>query len=216
MNFKKASLKNKFHSINLKNMKWIFLINIFFLSNSIHAQNSIWNKDSLTAFQKKYVQDHEVVGEADKKYFHFFPVSKKYNVKSSFTKIIDTVGFTMKTSANTLKHFFKYGKLSFLIDGITHQLFVYQSKELMAVEKYKNYLFIPFTDASSGDESYGSGRYIDLTIEYIQQNILWVDFNKAYNPYCAYSPNYKCPIPPKENFLKVAIRAGEMNFGKGH
>lgn len=197
-------------------MKWIFLISIFLLSYSLLAQNSSRHKDSLIAFQIKYVKDHEVLGEADKKYFHFFPVNKKYTVKSRFTKITDTVGFTMKTSANTLKHFYKYGLLNFKIAGKPYQLFVYQSKALMQQEKYKDDLFVPFTDATTGDESYGSGRYMDFLISDIKDDFLWVDFNKAYNPYCAYSPNYRCPIPPKENFLKLAIRAGEMNYGKGH
>jgi hypothetical protein len=198
-------------------MQKIFLLTLtFILCNNTFAQKKDLYVESIKAYQKKYVATHEVVHKKDKKHFHFFPISSNYNVNCTFEKITDTVGFTMTTSAKTLKHYFKYGRLEFTIDGTQYHLFVYQSSDLMQTEQYRNYLFVPFTDATTGDESYGSGRYLEFYIADIQNNILHLDFNKAYNPYCAYSPNYKCPIPPKENFLPVAIKAGEMNFGKAH
>ena len=198
-------------------MQKVFLITLtFILCNNTFAQKKDLYVEYIKAYQKKYVATHEVVPKKDKKHFHFFPISSNYNVTCTFEKITDTVGFTMTTSAKTLKHYFKYGRLGFTIDGTQYHLFVYQSSDLMQTEQYRNYLFVPFTDATTGDESYGSGRYIEFYIADIQNNILHLDFNKAYNPYCAYSPNYKCPIPPKENFLPVAIKAGEMNFGKAH
>jgi uncharacterized protein (DUF1684 family) len=90
----------------------------------------------------------------------------------------------------------------------------------MALKKqkeYKKYLFIPFRDLTSGKESYGGGRYIDTEIPAGETLIL--DFNRAYNPYCAYSHRYSCPIPPEENTLKVEIRAGEkvpVGYDKQH
>ncbi len=85
----------------------------------------------------------------------------------------------------------------------------------MAVAEYKDQLFLPFTDLTSGEESYAAGRYIDLIFDDILDNKVIIDFNKAYNPYCAYvSGKYNCPIPPRENSLNVAILAGEKNFGK--
>ncbi|HMJ48503.1 MAG TPA: DUF1684 domain-containing protein [Ferruginibacter sp.] len=180
------------------------------------AQKSDSYARSIQAWQKNYVITHEVVKQKDKKYFHFFPVNKALNVSCIFEKITDTIGFTMKTSANTLKHYYKYGKLNFKISGKDHHLFVYQGRDLMQSKKYRDYLFVPFADETSGDETYGSGRYLEFYIRDIKNNKLQLDFNKGYNPYCAYSPDYKCPIPPVENFLPVAIRAGEMNFGKAH
>ncbi len=185
------------------------------LCGNVFAQKDFYTK-SLKIYQKDYVANHEVVVKNDKKYFRFYPISNKYNVVCTFEKIIDTVGFTLTTSAKTLKNYFKYGRLDFTIDGNICHLFVYQSKDLMKQEKYKDYLFVPFTDATTGDETYGSGRYLEFFMKDIHENTLRLDFNKAYNPYCAYSPNYKCPIPPKENFLNIAIKAGEMNFGKPH
>ncbi len=194
-----------------------FLLLIFLLvSNIVFAQKNDVYVKSIKAYQKNYISQHEVVKAADKKYFRFFPINKDLNIECRFEKLIDTVGIFMNTSANTLKDYFVYGRLHFTYDGKECHLNVYQSKSLMLLEKYKHYLFVPFTDLTSGEESYAAGRYLEYQIPDIQHNQLVVDFNKAYNPYCVYSTGYKCPIPPKENNLNIAIKAGEMNFGKGH
>jgi uncharacterized protein (DUF1684 family) len=186
------------------------------ISGFASAQKKDAYTESIKSYQKNYVESHEVVQGKDKKYFHFFPVNKSYQVTAYFERIFDTLGFTMPTSAGTVKYFYKYGRLDFLIDGREYLLFIYQGKDLMQSEQYKDYLFVPFTDATSGDESYGSGRYLEFYKNDILQDSLLLDFNKAYNPYCAYATGYKCPIPPKENRLSIAIKAGEMNFGKAH
>jgi uncharacterized protein (DUF1684 family) len=180
------------------------------------AQQKDHYVDSIKAYQKNYIETHEVVKKKDRKYFRFFPINIEYDVKCRFEKISDTIGFTMKTSANTLQHYLKYGKLDFQVEGKACQLFVYQSTSLMKTEKYRDYLFVPFTDATTGDESYGSGRYLEFNIPDIRNNVLDLDFNKAYNPYCAYATGFHCPIPPRENHLDVSIKAGEMVFGKKH
>ncbi len=189
---------------------------IIFCGSAFAQKNDFYAK-SIKAYQKNYVDNHEVVQDKkEKKYFHFFPISNEYNVPAYFEKIYDTVGFTMNTSAGTKKYFYKYGRLDFMIDGKECLLFVYQGKELMQTETYKDYLFVPFTDATTGNESYGSGRYLEFYKKDIQGDSLQVDFNKAYNPNCAYSTGYKCPVPPRENMLPIAIKAGEMNYSKQH
>jgi uncharacterized protein (DUF1684 family) len=187
-----------------------------FISGLVFAQKKDFYVESIKAYQKNYVDSHEVVKGKDKKHFHFFPVNKAYNVSSYFERIFDTVGFTMPTSAGTVKHFYKYGRLDFMIDGKECLLYVYQGKELMQTEQYKDYLFVPFTDATTGNETYGSGRYLEFYKKDIINDSLQLDFNKAYNPYCAYATGFKCPIPPRENRLTISIKAGEMNFGKSH
>lgn len=183
---------------------------------TVTAQSTDFYTASIKAYQKKYTTEHEVVKKKDAKYFRFYPITPAYNVNCRFEKLADSIGFTMKTSANTLQHYFKYGKLTFKLSGETCILYVYQSKELMKTEKYRDYLFVPFTDKTTGDESYGSGRYLEFFIPAIINQSLQLDFNKAYNPYCAYAKGFHCPIPPKENNLPIAVKAGEMNFGKHH
>jgi uncharacterized protein (DUF1684 family) len=170
--------------------------------------------DSIRAYQKTYVDTHEIVGKDDRKYIQFYPVDKNYCINAAFKKIDDKEGFDINTSSGKKSLYYKYGVLTFKLHGTVLRLYVYQSASLMKKETLKLYLFVPFGDATSGFESYGGGRYIDLSISDIKDNHVILDFNKAYNPYCAYTTGYNCPIPPLENMLTVAIRAGEKNYGK--
>jgi uncharacterized protein len=196
----------------MKQLLCAFLLQVIFCG-SIAAQDKVYT-DSLKKFQQKYVQEHEVVTGSNKKLFRFFPVNKKYLVRCSFEAVKDTVGFFMKTSGMTRTKYYNYGKLSFTLDNTPLQLFVYQSQKLMNTPEYADYLFVPFTDATTGDKTYGSGRFIDLRLGDIKNNTVLLDFNKCYNPYCAYASGYNCPVPPKENRLTVAIKAGEKVFPK--
>lgn len=168
-------------------------------------------------YQDKYVKNHEVVKGKDKGHFHFFAPDGKYRVTARFERIYEAQWFNMPTSANKFKGHRVYGILHFTINDTALKLHVYQSQDLMINKKYADYLFVPFTDKTCGFETYDNGRYIDLMIQDVESGSCILDFNKAYNPYCAYvSGIFNCPIPPKENDLPVAIRSGEMSFGKGH
>ena len=174
-------------------------------------------EDSLKTFLKEYVRNHEVVKGGDKKFMQFYPVNKSYRVVAKFKPSASGEWLTFKTSGTKNKVFKLYGTLSFLLKGKTCELNLYQSQELTTNPEYKNYLFLPFTDLTTGKETYGSGRYLDLTTTEIEKGKLVLDFNKAYNPYCAdVSGVYNCPVPPKENALPVAVKAGEKAFGKKH
>lgn len=174
-------------------------------------------KDSIDTYLKKYVNEHEVVTGKDKDLISFFPVDEKYKITCQFERTPNSQWFRMESSGQIKRNYRTYGIIHFKINDATVTLNIYQSQELMTTTQYRDHLFIPFTDATSGEETYESGRYIDLDISDIKNNKLIVDFNKAYNPYCAYvSGKYNCPIPPAENRLNVAIRAGEKAFGKHH
>ena len=188
----------------------IFTISI--LTGTSHVQESYTAQ--LKKFQATYVSNHEVVTGKDKKYFRFFEIDSLYRINASFEKINDNIGFRMKTSGAVTKHYYRYGRLSFKLGDSLLHLTIYQSKDLMTNEQYKDYLMIAFTDLTTGDESYGSGRYLDFIMGDIKNNTLTIDFNKAYNPYCAYATGFNCPLPPKENNLAVSIMAGEKAFAK--
>lgn len=117
----------------------------------------------------------------------------------------------MNTSTKKPQHYRKYGELRFQLNGKQRRLSVYQSLALLKVPEYADYLMVPFTDKTNGFSSYGGGRYLDLRFADVQSGRVLLDFNKAYSPYCAYSTGYSCPIPPAENQLPVAIRAGVMS-----
>lgn len=151
--------------------------------------------------------------EADFKVFKeldFFPLNDKFVVKAQFIRTKKEKVFNMKTTSTRLPKYKKYGELHFSIDGILYQLNVYQNLELIKRKEYKDYLFLPFSDLTNGKESYIGGRYIDMRIQDSKEWI--VDFNKAYNPYCAYNHKYSCPIVPLENDLNIAILAGVKKF----
>ncbi|HET7897436.1 MAG TPA: DUF1684 domain-containing protein [Flavisolibacter sp.] len=192
-------------------MKNLFLAFLLLLSATVFAQKSY--EDSIKAFRDNYVQTHEVVKGENRKAMQFYPVDKNYRVSATLTKSNESNWITFPTSAKLTKAFKVYGLLSFAINGKPFRLNVYQSQELMAKDEFKNYLFLPFTDFTTGDETYEGGRYLDLSTKDIHNNTLVLDFNKAYNPYCAYeSGKYNCPIPPGANALPVAIRAGEKKY----
>ena len=153
--------------------------------------------------------------QEDFKYLRFYEPNEKFKVECKF---VPTKGkpFELPTSAGKTKTYVKFGELKFEIDEKKYKLAVYQSLGLKIIPQYRDYLFIPFKDLTNGKGSYGGGRYLDFRMKQLEGEKIYLDFNKAYNPYCAFSEGYSCPIPPKENHLKVAIEAGEMNFEKNH
>ena len=193
----------------------IFLLVAFFLFVNISfAQNKTY-KDSIESYFKKYVREHEVVKGKDKERMSFFPVNEKYRLTCKFERTPNSQWFRMESSGPVKRNYRVYGLIHFRINDTPVTLNIYQSQDLMTSKEYKDHLFIPFTDATTGEETYESGRYIDLDIKDIVGDTYAIDFNRAYNPYCAYvSGKFNCPIPPAENRLIVAIRAGEKAFRK--
>jgi hypothetical protein len=140
----------------------------------------------------------------------FYPIDEKFIVEAKFVRTPKEKVFKMKTSTTRLPEYKKYGELFFQIDGKSFKLNVYQNIELSKKEGYEDYLFLPFSDLTCGKESYIGGRYIDMRIP--KTNTVTIDFNKAYNPYCAYNHKYSCPIVPLENDLPIEILAGVKKF----
>lgn len=191
---------------------WVFVS--FLLTTSSFAQNKSYI-DSINTYLKKYVKEHKVVTGKDKELMSFFPVDEKYRINCRFERTPNSQWFRMESSGQVKRNYRTYGILHFKIGDTAATLHIYQSQDLMTTTQYRDHLFIPFTDATSGEETYESGRYIDLEISDITNDKFIIDFNKAYNPYCAYvGGKFNCPIPPAENRLQVAIRAGEKTFKK--
>ena len=112
----------------------------------------------------------------------------------------------MQTSTGTVASYWRWAKVRFEVDGREVELTIFR-------DAGSGGLFLPFVDARAGRETYGAGRYLDLHA--LEDGRLLVDFNYAYNPYCAYNERWTCPIPPTENRLEVAIAAGERVFADG-
>ena len=177
--------------------------------------------ESMAKHRQEYKDDflknaNSPLKQADLTYLDFYEIDSTFKVKSSFMQTTDKATFKVPTSDGKQKEYFKYGTLTFTLKGQIQQLNVYRSLALLKMPQYKNYLFVPFKDPTNGTETYGGGRYLDLQTTDIQVDAFVLDFNKAYNPYCAFSNGYSCPIPPQANHLKVSIEAGEKIFKKEH
>ncbi|MFK7748102.1 MAG: DUF1684 domain-containing protein [Kordia sp.] len=142
----------------------------------------------------------------------FFPINNTFKVTATFKRTPNSPIFKMPTSTDRKPEYRRYGIATFTLNGKEFSLEIYRNQKLMKTEEYKNYLFLPFTDETNGFASYGGGRYIDLEIP--KGDTIEIDFNKSYNPLCAYNDKYSCPIPPRVNFLKTEINAGVKAFDK--
>lgn len=144
----------------------------------------------------------------------YFAPDLAYRVKTRFERIKGSKPFEIQTSnPNRDKTFVPYAKLYFTLQGKDQVLTAYKNLELPPIGKYKDHLFLPFTDLTSGESTYGGGRYIDLTIP--KEEYFVLDFNLCYNPYCAYrSDGWSCPIPPEENFMEIEVPAGVKAYEK--
>ncbi len=142
----------------------------------------------------------------------FFSPDTNFRVWARLEQTPQALPFDMPTNTFDSTRERVFGLLTFQLEGETHRLEVYQSPDLIEQEGYEDYLFLPFTDRTNGETTYEGGRYIDLRIP--DSDSILLDFNRAYNPYCAYNPSYSCPLVPKVNHLEVEVRAGVKRFAK--
>ena len=140
----------------------------------------------------------------------FFPIDEKYIVKAKFIKLKKQKPFDMPTTTARKHKYIKYGELHFTIDSKEMVLTLYRNIGLYKRKGFRDYLFLPFLDATNGIDTYGGGRFLDMKVP--KSNEVIIDFNKAYNPYCAYNPVYSCPIVPLENELPIEIKAGVKKY----
>jgi uncharacterized protein len=135
----------------------------------------------------------------------YFDPDPSFRVEVSLQRYSNPASVMMVTSKGSRQLFNRVGHFDLVLDGKEVRVQAYQS-----AGRDEPSIFIPFRDATSGKESYGAARYLDLEVEHDDNYAL--DFNYAYNPYCAYSEDYVCPLPPQENWLTVPISAGEKKY----
>lgn len=169
--------------------------------------NASYKDASKSPLKKKDLKDF--------KGLDFFPIDSSFIVTAKLVKTENAPTFQMATTTDRKPLYKEYGVLKFNLKGQDLQLTIYQSQDDLRDEKYKDYLFLPFTDNTSGEESYGGGRYMDvLTTDEKSDGTIVLNFNNTYNPYCAYNDRYSCPLTPRKNHLDVDIKAGVKVFEK--
>ncbi len=195
-------------------MRYSFFLLLFLSFQHLYAQQFA---TEIQEHREKYKADflnnpQAPLKAADFGHLHFFDADSNYRIVSTVTLLKNQKVFHMPTYDGTSKEFIRYARIKFKLGDQQLELTLYRNMALAINPAYKDYLFLPFTDLTNGKESYGGGRYLDLRISDIQNEQLIIDFNKVYNPYCAYSDGYRCPVPPEENDLAVAIVAGEKMY----
>ena len=172
---------------------------------------------SITEYRDAYLHDlmrhpQSPLTEEALAHISYFKPDKSLAVTARIEEVKDAKPFDMPTYSGETKPYITYGKLHFTIGGKACALTVYQQARYPKVPGQDSHLFLPFKDQTNDLSTYGGGRYLDLQVTDIEDGYIEIDFNKAYNPWCAYADGYRCPIPPPENHLDLEIRAGEKTY----
>jgi uncharacterized protein (DUF1684 family) len=138
----------------------------------------------------------------------YFPPDPKYKVTATLTPVRDKKVVTLTTNDGKEDRYSEYAHAEFDLGGHHNKLLIL---EIIETGPSRGKLFLAFGDETSARETYGAGRYLDVN-KVSGSNTLTLDFNKAYNPYCAYTSTYSCPLPPAENLLAIPILAGEKTY----
>jgi len=205
--------------MKLMKMKRIILIFLLGSITNTFAQSS----DKIKSIEEFQVQinadfknpDESPLSAKDLKNFEgleFFDVDTSFVLTAQFVRTPSEAPFAMPTTTNRKPVYVKYGEVYFQLKAKTIKLNIYQNQELIKKPEYVDYLFLPFTDETNGETTYSGGRYLDIRIP--EGDSIILDFNKAYNPYCAYNGKYSCPVPPSENHLADEIPVGVKTYGK--
>lgn len=138
----------------------------------------------------------------------YFEPDPRYRIIADLVAVKDRKSVVLGTNDGKEQRYLKYAYAEFNFDGVQNRLLIL---EIMDQGPFRGKLFLAFGDETSAVDTYGAGRYLDVA-KVPGSTTITLDFNKAYNPYCAYNPTYSCPLPPRENLLGVAIKAGEKNY----
>ena len=204
-------------------MKYLIIVLSIFMIISCNNKQHAYSDEQVTEFKQefeKYViekneylksEDDSPLLEKEKPGFsglHYYDYDPNYRFEGPITIYENPDTIIIYGSKNDERPSLKFGYFQFLFNDKTYQLQVF--KILPKKPQQSDYLFLGFTDETSNVDTYGGGRYINLELN--KENHYIVDFNYAYNPYCAYNPKYSCAIPTKENHLNIAIEAGEKKY----
>lgn len=194
----------------------ISILFVFSFSSNAHAQ-SAWFSE-LTEHRAK--KDEEMKSSPQSpipkdtlsnfKGLNYFTPDNNFNLIAEFVRLKKIKPVLFTTSDGKQKEYHHFADIRFRLNGKIHILRAYYSLYVRSLPGYEKHIFVPFKDLTNLKETYGGGRYLDLTEP--EEKELALDFNKAYNPYCAYSDGYSCPKVPKENYLEIRIPAGEKNL----
>lgn len=196
-------------------IKYIPLFFLFLLPTLLAGQDSYQKEIKKYRKSQKFGLQQKFDGPLkprDLRKLDYFHADEKWVVSANVRLTPEADMLNLPTSAQSTKSYQTYAILEFTLEGKELKIPVYQQAGMERHPELKDHLFFPFTDLTNGETTYGGGRYIDLSKTSIIEGVIELDFNKAYNPYCAYADGWNCPIPPRENYIPLAIEAGEKEY----
>lgn len=187
----------------------MFLLLLLGSCSNIYKETLAHRKDYKEGFilDPRSPLTKENLGDLD-----FFKPTQAGKVEAVFKHTPEKAPFEMLTYSGVTRTYRKYGEAKFVMGGDSMSLSIYQNNSLLSNPMYEDYLFLPFKDMTNDVSTYGGGRYLNISKKDVDDGMVNIDFNKAYNPWCAFSDGFNCPIPPSENHLGIAIEAGEKKY----
>ena len=201
--------KNKFFFLSVLAVIIAIFVYSFVGNEEIKPTQSIDNKyvtiiQSLRSNKDYYLKkdtSSPIENKANFKSLKYFEINPAFKIISKIDRLTSGQTINISMSGGETEEYEAYGNVTFEIEGVKCALKIFKTPE--------GNLFLPFKDLTSNKETYGAGRYLDFKIDDVNDNQLTIDFNKAYQPFCAYNHTFTCPVPPAENFLNVSVKAGE-------
>lgn len=201
-----------------KNIVLIFIVVVALISVLYSFQGSFdraaftdeikKEREDKDRFMRTSTQSPFAANPDEYKGLRYFPADPTYKIVATLTPINDKKPVTLATNDGKEQRYVEYAHAEFDMNGLHHKLLIL---EVIDMGPFRGQLFFAFGDETSADETYGAGRYLDL-VKVPGSKTITLDFNKAYNPYCAYSDKFTCPLPPRENLLSIPIKAGEKTY----
>ena len=201
--------KNKFFLLSVLAVVIAIIAYSFFGNEAVKPSQTI-NNEYLTEIKKSrsdkdsYLKKDTASPIEDKAKFtglKYFEVNAAFKVLGKIDRVISGQTINISMSGGEVEEYEAYGNVKFEIEGVKCSLKIFKTPE--------GNLFLPFKDLTSNKETYGAGRYLDFGVSEVNGDQINIDFNKAYHPYCVYNHTFTCPVPPAENTLIVAVKAGE-------
>lgn len=189
------------------------------IAGSLHAQHGDDYSGVLLAQRKVMISQllsnpRSPIDTTNIRNVRFYQPNDSFLFETIFLPLTDTTVLNFATSSGEQKQYRPYAKVFFRFGGSMHQLTMYESMKYRNHPLFGDKLFLPFWDETNSVTSYGGGRYLDIRKSDLDSGNFQLDFNRAYNPWCAYSDGFSCPVPPPENRLSFEVRAGEQDFHK--
>jgi uncharacterized protein (DUF1684 family) len=186
---------------------------IFYSLNDAKPNNSKYlaelnkfRRDKNQSFRQSENSPLETAQKASFDSLKYYPGDPAFIPHADISRNATPDTIRLQTTTNTAEKYLNWGSVKFSLNNAPQELRLY-----LKADGRDSTLFIPFTDLTNGHDTYGGGRYLDAPVPKLNDSEIQLDFNRAYNPYCAYNNAYSCPVPPAENRLQVAIPVGEIS-----